>query len=449
MTRRVAVVGAGVTGLVAARELARRGMAVEVFERWPDVGGQASAFDLGNGVWLERYYHHLFESDLDMIALHDELLPGDLEWHPSTMAMYAHGRFWPFVSPLDLLRYGPLSPLDRLRLGLTVLWLTRARDSMRDDTVSALAWLRARCGDSAVDAVWRPLLFGKFGEDAAHVPLAWLRSKLVLRRQHLAGRGAARELLGYPKSSFRAICVALADDIRARGGVVHLDREVLGIERAATGFVLRCAAAGAYREPAGVRSTPAHTAYADTVLITTGARIARAIFDWPSETAKRLEAQRYRTAVVLLLELRERFGHAYWTNVVDAEAPFLALIEHTNLVPGERYPAHYLYVSNYVSHGDPLVQLSTGELLARYAPTLARMHPGFDARSVLRSWSFREEFAQPIPHVGAHRDVLPVVTPIVGLFLANTTQIYPEDRGTNYSVRLGREVAQRIAEIGD
>src|SRR3977135_4661433 len=81
--RRVAIVGAGVAGLVAGRELARRGHPVTLYERWPDVAGQASAFDLGNGVWIDRYYHHLFQSDSDMIALHDELLPGGLEWHNS------------------------------------------------------------------------------------------------------------------------------------------------------------------------------------------------------------------------------------------------------------------------------------------------------------------------------------------------------------------------------
>ena len=46
-------------------------------------------------------------------------------------------------------------------------------------------------------------------------------------------------------------------------------------------------------------------------------------------------------------------------------------------------------------------------------------------------------YASRIP---AHR------TPIDGLYLANTTQIFPEDRGTNYSVRLGRKVARLLLE---
>src|SRR5437879_3932030 len=139
MPPRVAIVGAGVTGLVAGRELLRRGFAVDLYERWPDVAGQASAFEVAPGVWVERYYHHLFASDREMIALHEELLPGSLEWHRSKVGIWARGRIWPFVSPRDLLGYGPLAPVDRLRLGLAVLRLVGRTDWERMDDVGALA----------------------------------------------------------------------------------------------------------------------------------------------------------------------------------------------------------------------------------------------------------------------------------------------------------------------
>ena len=35
-------------------------------------------------------------------------------------------------------------------------------------------------------------------------------------------------------------------------------------------------------------------------------------------------------------------------------------------------------------------------------------------------------------------------TPVPGLLRANTTQVYPEDRGTNYAVRLGEEAAREV-----
>ena len=443
----IAIVGGGVTGLVAARELLRAGCSVSIYERWPDVSGQASAFDVGGGVLLDRYYHHLFQSDREMTALHEELLPGELEWHASSVGMFADGHIHPFTTPVDLLRYSPLPLPDRMRLGVAILRLMRRTDWERMDDEAAFAWLRANCGERAVEKVWTPLMLGKFGDDAETVPLAWLWSKLALRRQKLSGESASKELLGYPKRSFHAICWALADDVRRRGGEIHVDREVLHVDRDGAQFVLRCAAPRAYRMAAG--SAPVENGRdtrADAVLFTTPTDVTRRLAGWPASFAARLDAWSYRAAVVLVLELRRQFARTYWTNIVDRDMPFLGVIEHTNLVPAERYPARYLYVSNYVAQGDPLTQMTTDELLRHVLPGLARMRRGFSERDVVRAWSFRESAAQPVPRVGNRHRVVPFASPIPGLFIANTTQIYPEDRGTNYSVRLGRDVARAVMD---
>jgi protoporphyrinogen oxidase len=300
------------------------------------------------------------------------------------------------------------------------------------------------CGDAALDAVWGPLLLRKFGDEAERVPLAWLASKLGLRRK-LRGKSAGREMLGYPKASFQRIAWALRDEIEHRGGDIEIDRSVAWVEQNGSGFRLRCAAPKAYRVAGLNAPVPDRDAYADLVLFTTPTHLTRTLTEWPEPFARRLEDWSYRAAVVLLLELTRPFSSTYWVNVVDREAPFLGLIEHTNLVPAERYPARYLYVSNYVAPGSPLLRMSADELLRHYAPALRRASPTFSEHFVQRRWVFREESAQPVPRVENRHRVLPFETPRPGLFLANTTQIYPEDRGTNYSVRLGQDVAGAIA----
>jgi protoporphyrinogen oxidase len=439
----VAIVGAGVTGLVAGRELARRSVRVALIEKWPDVGGQASAFDLGGGVFLERYYHHLFESDSDIISLHEELLPGRLEWRRSNVGMYANGRIWPFVSPLDLLRYGPLPLVDRIRLGLATLLLMSRVDWERMDEIAAVDWLRRVCGERALTAVWRPLLFGKFGADADTVPLAWMWSKLTARRR-LRGRGAGEERLGYPRDSFQPLARKLRQEIESLGGRVFVDRPVLSLERRDGVFRLPTASSGAFRLPRASWQADGDDVLARSVVLTTAMHAARTLFPWPHAYASALAEWRYRTAVVLLLELRRPLSSTYWLNIADPEIPFLGLIEHTNFVPAARYPARYAYVSNYVASEHPLTRLSTEELLARFLPGLRRIAPGLRDDDIQRRWSFREDAAQPVPRLGMKRRLLAFDTPIGGIFLANTTQIYPEDRGTNYSVRLGRRVADHV-----
>ena len=59
---------------------------------------------------------------------------------------------------------------------------------------------------------------------------------------------------------------------------------------------------------------------------------------------------------------------------------------------------------------------------------------------------FRERAAQPITPLHYSEKIPDLKTPLDNLWLANTTQIYPEDRGTNYAVRLGEQVSARILE---
>src|SRR2546426_12263314 len=111
-------------------------------------------------------------------------------------------------------------------------------------------------------------MLGKFGGDAERIPLAWLWSKLVLRRGK--GGAAGREQLGYPRRSFRAICIALADDLRRRGATIELDREVVAVRTDGNQHVLHSAAPGAYRRGIGESAADSgRELRADLVLFTT------------------------------------------------------------------------------------------------------------------------------------------------------------------------------------
>jgi protoporphyrinogen oxidase len=153
----------------------------------------------------------------------------------------------------------------------------------------------------------------------------------------------------------------------------------------------------------------------------------------------------YQAAVCLLLELDRPFGRFYWTNVADPRLPFIGLIEHTNFVPAERYGGRrFLYVANYVARDDPLMDLDADELVAHYEPGLRSVNPDFSRDWIRARWLHREPAAQPIVTAGYVDRIPPLETGVPGLVLANTTQIYPEDRGTNYSVRLGDLAADAL-----
>lgn len=168
----------------------------------------------------------------------------------------------------------------------------------------------------------------------------------------------------------------------------------------------------------------------------------------PAPYADNLRSVEYQSAVCVVLELKHQLTDIYWMNISDRRVPFVGAIEHTNFVPRERYGGkHILYLSNYLAKSSDLYSLSDDDLVNAYLPHLTKFNRDFDASWVERYRVFRDDAGQPIITTGYSARIPEHQTPISGLYLANTTQIYPEDRGMNYSVRLGRTVARLLPSV--
>ena len=434
------VIGGGVGGLAAAYELVCSGHEVALYEAGPIFGGQVRTFEVGGGR-VESFYHHLFRSDTEIIALIEELgLGRDLEWIESSVGFQLGERRYPFVSALDLLRFRPVSPLTRLRLGLAALWLRRFTNWRAYEGRRASDWIRSRVGREGYERVWGPLLRAKFGAHAEEVSLVWFWGKVHLRFASREGGPFARERLGYLRGSFGRLVDALVEAVRERGGTLETGRP------AARVVVEDGRAIGvAFEHGDGERVERAEAVIAT---VSSGAfrRLAPAIEELDPGYAALLDAVEYQWATVLVLALERPLSETYWLTVTDDDCPFVVAVEQTNFVPASDYGGlHLVYLSNYCDPGDPVVDEEAPETLARYLPYLRRINPRFD-RSWLRGlWLFKDRAGQPIVHQRYHETIPPHRSPVAGLYLANTTQVYPEDRGQNYSIRMGRRVARLAA----
>ena len=448
---KVAVLGAGMTGLVAAHRLAAD-HEVDVYERWRGLGGQVATVDMGDGVLLERYYHHLFTSDVHIAALYEELEMDDaIEWLPSSVAMFSGGQSHPFTTPVDLLRFKPLPVPSRLRMGLAVLLLQCHSEPGPFESETARSWITRRMGRPAWEAVWGPMLRGKFGSRADDISMAWIWRKLTLRRQ-VKGKETRQEMLGYPHGGWQPLLDRLAADIEKRGGRVLIDRPARQLDRAGERISVSYGVPGSFRAGHDPREfTEAGAEEYDRVLATVPNDVFISLLapEMSDEVGQdylgKLRSTQYHQALCLLLELDREFSPWYWTNIADRDIPFVGLIEQTNLIAPERYGGrHFLYVANYLEQGHELLSLAPDELVDRYTDGLRKVNPSFSADWIKQRWMFREPAAQPVVTVGYEKTIPPLRTPSPGLLLANTTQIYPEDRGTNYSVRLGDEAAAAV-----
>jgi protoporphyrinogen oxidase len=434
--RRVAIIGGGIAGLTAAFRLAQRGHTVILWEQHTRLGGQAAAFPVGDGAHLEYFYHHLFMSDSAIIELIRELgIEDRLVWIDSNVGFFADGRIYPLTSATDLLKLGFVPFVDRVRIGLATLRLQRISidgDKWRAfERVTAWEWLRRAVGPRAFDRVWGAQLRAKFGERAHEVAMVWFWNKIFLRTQSRPSL-LSREKLGYIIGSFNVLidrlaerCRELGVDIRAGVGITGLTHDV----GTAPSFVI-C-------------GTDGRRERVDRVIATTPSPILlRLVPDIPEPYRAQLTAASYQGAVCMLLKLRRPLSSTYWLNIGDDRLPFTGIIEHTNFIGPEHYGGwHYVYVSKYVDWDHPYVSMADEALLDEYEPRLRIVNPEFNHDWIEQMWVFREQAAQPIIGLHYSENIPSHATPIEGLYLANTAQIYPEDRGTNYSVALGNRIA--------
>ncbi len=430
---RIGIIGAGLTGLTAAFELTRRGHKVTVWEKENAVGGEAAAFDIGDNR-LEKFYHHIFMSDKALLELLTELgLASSLQWLPSHVGYYYSGKIHNFTTPVDLLRFTPLGIIDRLRLGLVSLYLQRYTQWQNFEGITAQEWLLKNAGKRSYEVIWGPLLRGKFGDTASQISMAWLwgriRMRLGSRRQ-----GVGQERLGYLKGSFGRLGESLAQRVLSGGGAIRLGTPIkrLAIQ---DGRV------------AGAILTNGDISSQDAIIATISSpSFLSLVPELPSEYAGKVGQTRYLAALCMVLTLKSQFSPVYWLNIGDASFPFVATIEQTNFVsPSEYGGKRILYVSNYLPASSPLFRMTSDELLKHYLPFIQKINPRFDTGWIGEYHLFKEEYAQPVVPINYSGQIPAHSTPIKGLYLSNTTQIYPEDRGMNQAIQLGFKIAGLVA----
>ena len=314
--------------------------------------------------------------------------------------------------------------------------LQKTKDWRKFESITARDWIIGHMGQRAYQVIWEPLLRGKFGEYYDQVGMTWLWGKIYLRVAS-RGKGLQRERLGYPMGSFGEVFDVLCERITSQGGDVHVAARVQRVvvdAGVATGLEVELPG----REPEIINY--------DAVIATTPSYVfTRLVPPLPNEYREKLEGVKYLSAVLVILVLDRPLSSKYWINIADTGMPFVAIIEHTNMIDKGLYGGnHIVYISNYPSRESPLYQKSAEELLEEFLPNLRRINPDFDRSWIIEYYHHKVDGAQPIIGINYGRRIPDHQTPFKNLYLANTTQIYPEDRGTNYSVRMGRQVAKMV-----
>jgi protoporphyrinogen oxidase len=424
-TSATAVLGGGALGLTLAYRLATAGERVVVLERENAAGGLAAGFRVGeSGPWLEKFYHHIFGTDTDLIALARELgLAEKLYWGRPNTSLLIDGRSHQLDGVVPVLRFAPLPLVDRLRLGFGVAVLKALPSPDPLEGTTAARWLPRWMGARTYRTVWEPQLRGKFGQYADDIAMPWMWARIHCRTSSL----------GYLRGGFQQLYESLSAAITARGGEVRLGTEVREVRRAGNGTFAVSSGVGTEIYSRVVSTLPPRVTF----------RIAP---DLPADFRDRYDWGTAFGAHCLILALtRPLLRDVYWLSVADAGYPFLAAVEHTNYIPAEEYGGrHLIYLGNYLPMDHPIMRSSPDDVLASYLPHLRRLNSAFSPDWITERWGFAAPFAQPIVTAEYRQHIPPHETPVPGLYMANMFQVYPQDRGQNYSIRLANQLAERL-----
>jgi protoporphyrinogen oxidase len=399
INKKATIIGGGLSGLVVGYELSKKGFRITIWEKEKDLGGLAGSFKL-NGTWLEKAYHHIFKTDREMIRLIKELgLEKKLEWRESSIGVYYQKKIYPFVTPKEILRFGALGWVDKLRLGMVGWFLQHDPNWRKYIRVPAWEWMKKWCGEKAYKVIWEPLLIGKFHDQYKRVSMAWLWARIHTRGGSKDKDG--KERLGYLRGGFEQVTKRLAEEIIKRGGKIRLGEEF---------------------DEKNLSN--------DELTISTRA----------------IKGVDYLGAVTLVFTSKQSLSRYYWHNINDIKSPFLAMIQHTNFINKSDYGGEEIYyLGTYVPHGHKYFKADQRTIETEWFGYLKKIFPDFDRKKVEQSFLFKFKNAQHIVD-GDYELHLPPKKLGERRYQLHFSQVFPEDRGMNYAVKEATALALEITE---
>ena len=423
--QRIAVLGAGPMGLAVAYQLARDGHEPVLFEADDRVGGMTATFDF-DGLDIERYYHFHCISDHAFLQMLEELnLGSKMQWVETKMGYWYQNRLQPWGNPLALLRFKGLGLVAKFRYGLHAFLSTKRDDWKPLDHVEATGWIRRWVGEEAYEVLWRRLFDYKFYDYSSNLSAAWIWSRI--RRIGRSRYSLFREKLGYLEGGSATLLQGMRNDIAAHGGEIRLSTPVKRVVMAD----------GKVR---GVETAAGFEAFDKVISTVPLPFVPRIMPDLPADVLQKFQQIKNIAVVCVIAKLKKPVTENFWLNTNDDEMDIPGLVEYSNLRPLDQ---HIVYVPFYMP-GEHAKYAEPDEVfLGKVKRYLKKINPALQDDDFIAMRASRYRHAQPICDPGYLDNLPPAALPVQGLWVADTSYYYPEDRGISESIGYGRALAQK------
>ena len=435
----IGIIGAGVTGIGAAWRLARQGHSVTLYEKEGGIGGLARAMVL-NERHVERYYHFIMTADTYLLEMIRDMGVEDrLNWVETATRFFANGKMYNFTTPLDLLRFGAIGLVDRLRFMATMGYLTKcAGDWKKMEDRLACEFLPRWAGQATWDVIFRPMFDMKFGELTPRMSMAWMwaRSRMIQQYREKGVGGERRAWMGGSMKTFLDACEAWF----AQNGVTVL------CHQPATAILTENGRA------VGVRDDEGEERRFDRILFCAP---SGALTDMLPGGAQGpwfdlIRSQRYYGVTCVVMALDRPLSDCFWTYVSDPRVPFVGVIDYASFTccDGD-VGQNVIYIPCYSLTDSAPYTTDDETLVDQYVAGLKVVFPDFD-RSRIRDLRVMRNPTAAIVCDGRYSERIPAMkTPLENLYFANLSQIYPQDRGVSVGLKLAEYAAQAVEENRD
>jgi len=417
-SQKVAVLGAGPMGLAVAYQLSKDGYLPVIFEADDRIGGMAASFNF-DGVEIERFYHFYCTSDTALFDILKELgLESKLHWRKTKMAYDYQGKIYPWGNPIALLQFPKLNLLDKIRYGLHVFFSTQRNKWEKLDKLESTRWIKRWIGDKAFDILWRSLFELKFYHHAETLSAAWTWSRI--RRVGRSRYNMFQEKLGYIDGGADTVMHAMRDFIEERGGTFRLSCPVEKVIIA-------------NQTVNGVQTKYGFEPFDKVISTIPLPYLPKILAGLPDEILSAYRNIDNIAIVCVVAKLRKPLTPYFWLNINDQNMEIPGLVEYTNL---RQMEANLVYVPYYMPFEHPKFQRPNQFFLDEVKSYLQKINPSLTDADFLGMHASRYRYAQPVCTPEFLKRLPPIQLPVKGLWAADTSYYYPEDRGLSESFAL-------------
>ncbi len=424
--KKIAVIGAGPMGLAVAYQLVKEGYKPVVFEADDRIGGMTASFDF-NGLEIERYYHFHCTSDTAFFEVLEELgLKDKLHWVSTKMGYWFDQKLQAWGNPIALLKFQGLGFIAKFRYALHAFLSTKRDNWQPLEKYDAVTWIKNWIGDEAFEKLWKKLFALKFYEYSSNLSAPWIWSRI--RRIGRSRYSIFEEQLGYLSGGSKTLLNEMKNYIEQNGGEFRLssaiDKVVIENDKIT-----------------GVESKGEFIAFDKVISTIPLPIVAKIIPDLPKDIHDKYSSKINIACVCVISKLKKPLTQNFWLNTNDDNMDIPGIIEYGNLNPEV---GHIVYVPYYMPSHNEKYQDSDDVFRQKISSYFKTINPSIKDEDIEDIKVHRYLFSQPICEPNFLETLPDAKLPIDGLWVADTSHYYPEDRGISESIGYGRELVKRV-----